>query len=339
MIQRIYIENNVRNHPRVNSILQKYSKARLISIERYTDVFNNRSQNFRLQKANPALILAKKHGRFVLPTPVGFGIGGTKNFYFSHMMNCIYDCRYCFLQGMYSSANYVLFINFEDFDSEIAHLIRDHPNEKLTFFSGYDCDSLALEKLSGFVSHILPIFRNHKTAILELRTKSVQIQPLHSVEPINNCVVAFSMMPNAMSLALDNKTPSIPKRLTAIKKLAGLGWKVGLRFDPLIYGENWKYHYQQLFDQVFTAIPTTSIHSVSYGPLRFPKSMYKKLFKLYPEETLLCVSLSETNGIVAYCSDIELEMANFCKEQFAKFISNHLVFQCTTEAQSMPRTH
>ena len=30
------------------------------------------------------------------------------------MYNCIYDCRYCFLQGMYSSANFVLFVNFEE---------------------------------------------------------------------------------------------------------------------------------------------------------------------------------------------------------------------------------
>ena len=87
------------------------------------------------------------------------------------MMNCIYDCRYCFLQGMYSSANYVLFVNFEDFESEIEHLIRIHPKDKITFFSGYDCDSLALENISGFVSHILPVFQNQESAVLELRTK------------------------------------------------------------------------------------------------------------------------------------------------------------------------
>ena len=333
MIDTIYLENSVRDHPRVKSILQKYSKTRLISIERYTDVFNNRSQNFRLQKLNPALILAKKYGRYVLPTPTGFGIGGTLNYYFAHMLNCIYDCRYCFLQGMYSSANYVLFVNFEDFDKEIENLIRIHSKDKLTFFSGYDCDSLALENLSGFVSHILPVFQKNESAVLELRTKSVQIRPLDSIEPINNCVIAFSLMPPAMSQALDHGTPPISSRLLAISKLAKMGWKIGLRFDPLIYGKNWKCHYQHLFDQVFTVIPSSSIHSVSYGPLRFPRSMYKKVSKLYPEEKLLAVSLCETNGTVSYRSDIELEMSNFCKERFTKFISNNLVFRCTAEAQ------
>ena len=31
------------------------------------------------------------------------------------MFNCIYDCDYCYLQGMYPSANIVVFVNHEDF--------------------------------------------------------------------------------------------------------------------------------------------------------------------------------------------------------------------------------
>ena len=116
MIETIYIEKNIIDHPRTKSILSKFKKARCIEIDRYSEIFNKRNQNFRTQKKNPALILAYKHDGFVLPTPEGFGIGGTKNYYFSHMYNCIYDCRYCFLQGMYSSANYVVFVNFEDFE-------------------------------------------------------------------------------------------------------------------------------------------------------------------------------------------------------------------------------
>lgn len=50
------------------------------------------------------------------------------------MFNCIYDCRYCFLQGMYSSANYVIFVNFEDFDKEIEEVIQDNKDKKITFF-------------------------------------------------------------------------------------------------------------------------------------------------------------------------------------------------------------
>jgi len=334
VIDTIYFEEEVRNHPRTQSLLDHFAKARHIPIERYGELFNKRSQNFRLQKLKPALILAKKHKGHVLPTPKGFGIGGTKNFYFAHMLNCLYDCRYCFLQGMYTSANYVLFVNYEDFDRALSKCIQQYPHDSITFFSGYDCDSLALENITGFAAHMLPVFKNFNSALLELRTKSVQTHPLESITPIDNCVIAYSLMPQIISKALDHKAPSIDRRLGAMVRLAKLGWKIGLRFDPLIYGINWKTHYKELFNLIFAAIPITSIHSVSYGPLRFPKAMFRKIVKLYPEEKLFAGALPEKDGLVAYKPEIEEEMADFCQRMFTKFISDTIVFQCTSEVQA-----
>ena len=110
----IYIENAIREHPRTLEVLDRFPRAEIIECERYGEVFNRASQNFRLQKPRPGLILAKKHGNLILPAPEGYSIGAADNYYFSHMLNCLYDCRYCFLQGMYRSANYVYFVNFED---------------------------------------------------------------------------------------------------------------------------------------------------------------------------------------------------------------------------------
>src|SRR5690242_7321922 len=118
----VYIENEIVNHPRTQRILQKIKPTHVIEYNHYKEVFNPKSQNFRIQKQEPALILAEKKGARVFQSPPGFGIGGQLNYYFSHMLNCLYDCRYCFLQGMYSSANYVVFVNFEDFMQDIQQL-------------------------------------------------------------------------------------------------------------------------------------------------------------------------------------------------------------------------
>ena len=115
MIDSIFIEQDVLDHPVSQKVINRLKNADVFEIERYQEMFNRRHQNFRIQKQKPALILAKKYDNFVLPAPSGFGIDAQKNYYFSHMYNCIYYCRYCFLQGMYSSANYVLFVNYEDF--------------------------------------------------------------------------------------------------------------------------------------------------------------------------------------------------------------------------------
>ena len=158
MIGTIYIEEAIAEHPRTEAILRRFPKAVGIPCERYGEVFNRKAQSFRLQKRKPALILAKKHGRKVLPTPESYGIGAKKNYYFSHMLNCLYDCRYCFLQGMYLSANYVVFVNFEEFEEEIDDALEEAAGEPVHFFSGYDCDSLAFDGVTGFCDHFLPFF-------------------------------------------------------------------------------------------------------------------------------------------------------------------------------------
>ena len=190
MIETIYIEEKIRNHPRTHFILSKFKKARCIEIDKYGEIFNKRNQNFRIQKSSPKLILAHKSSGLVLPAPEGFGIGNSKNFYFSHMYNCIYDCRYCFLQGMYSSANYVIFVNFDDFNAELEKVIEENKGTKITFFSGYDCDSLALESVTGFANHILKLFRKYTDVDLEFRTKSLQQIPFITSKPMKNIILA-----------------------------------------------------------------------------------------------------------------------------------------------------
>ncbi|NOR68381.1 MAG: DNA photolyase, partial [Methylomarinum sp.] len=235
MIHTLYIEENIRQHARTLEVCDRFPKARKVICERYGEVFNPKAQNFRLQKQQPALILAEKYKNFALPAPPGYNIGAKKNYYFSHMLNCLYDCRYCFLQGMYQSANYVFFVNFEDYQQEIQQICQASPNDPIHFFSGYDCDSLALEPMTGFAEQFLPFFADIPNAWLELRTKSTQIRSLLKTTPDPQTIVAFSLSPDEIATKVEDKAPTLARRLDALCKLQEQGWQIGLRFDPLIY--------------------------------------------------------------------------------------------------------
>jgi len=204
----------VRDSTRAKAIIARYPQARIVEIERYGDVFNAKHQNFKHQKNSPALILARKEGNRVLPTPPGYHIGGIHNYYFSHMLNCVYDCRYCFLQGMYQSANYVVFINVEEFFDDISSIDNEHA-EPVWFFSGYDCDSLALDPITGFVDDCLTFFRSQTKAHLELRTKSTQIRPLlkHAAIPIH-CSIAMTLSKSMGHFSIVSLRPLRCKRCT-----------------------------------------------------------------------------------------------------------------------------
>jgi len=323
----LYIEQAIMEHPRVQRILKQFPAAERIICQHYGEVFNSNAQNFRVQKKNPALILAQKTGNKVLKTPEGFGIGGQQNYYFSHLLNCIYDCRYCFLQGMYNSANYVLFVNYEDFMAEIAEQARASA-QPAYFFSGYDCDSLALEPVTHFLQEFLPFFDQHPNALLELRTKSANIRALLNYKAFDNCVVAFSFTPAVISQAVEHKVPALEKRIKALAKLADQGWKIGLRFDPLIYAHNFEEIYQELIKQIFSELESTAVHSVSIGPLRFPEKMFQKIVNLYPEEKLLAHPFEKRGNNRSYAATLEAEMKQCVTHCLKQYLDQAVIFEC-----------
>ena len=329
MIEQIFIEEDLVEHPRARAILQRFPDASVTTCARYGEIFNRKAQNFRLQKIRPALILAEKFSGHVLPSPPEYAIGGDLNYYFSHMLNCVYDCRYCFLQGMYRSAHYVVFVNYEDFFQAIADNIRAAGDASAHFFSGYDCDSLALDPVTGFVKEFLPLFRDHPQALLELRTKSTQIRSLLDQEPIPNCIVAYSFTPAEIADAIEHKAPPVSKRLQALQRLQARGWHIGLRFDPLIYQEGATEQYERLFAQVFNAVDTALLHSVSLGSFRLPKSFYRSVARLYPDEVLFASPLEETSeGMITYREEIRADLVSFCRDALLKYVPEDKFFPC-----------
>ncbi len=327
MIDTIYIEESVRDHSRTLKICNRYKDAKIIYCQQYSEIFNRKAQNFRIQKQNPALILARKFKNFVLEAPVSYGIGGNKNYYFSHMLNCLYDCRYCFLQGMYRSAYYVLFVNYEDFQDEIT-AITSKSGEETWFFTGYDCDSLALEPVTGFMEFFSPFFKKNTSAKFELRTKSTQISTLLSQAPLANCIVAFSLSPESVAKALEHRAPTLEKRINAIVKLQHAGWQIGLRFDPVIYTDEYKEVYSDFFRKVFSQIDALSLHSVSLGTFRLPETYFKNIRKIFPDELLFAGPLEKRSGMVSYEKQLESQLLEFCESGILNYISDEIYFPC-----------
>ena len=326
MIDTIYVEDELKENANAEDIIRRINPKNLILCESYKEVFNKKSQNFKLQKKKPSLILAKKKNNFLLEVPKKYTIGGEKNFYFSHMLNCIYDCRYCFLQGMFDSANYVLFVNYKDFLNEIKKKVIELKGSSIHFFSGYDCDSLALEPITNFMKYLINRIDQNSDILLELRTKSTQINFLTSQKVIKNILIAFTLSPNEVVENYEYKTANLEKRIRAIKLLQDIGWKVGLRFDPIIYSENYKKVYKKFFDLVFNSIDQDKVHSVTIGTLRMPSNFFKRLIKNYPNEHNLFSKTKQQGKLTTYNIDLNKKILSFCKEKIISYISENKLY-------------
>ena len=333
MYSTIYVESEIKQSSLTQSIINRFRSADIVECNRYTEVFNRKGQDFRLQKQHPSLILARKHSGHVLSTPQGYGVGGEHNYYFSIMLNCIYDCRYCFLQGMYRSAHHVIFVNYEDFAAAIQKTALKHSeDEAIWFFSGYDCDSLAMEPVAGFADYFIDSVCTKGNIWLELRTKSTQVRTLLNREVNPTVVVAFSFTPNEVSRTLEHKVSSVNKRIDAMSTLQQNGWSVGLRFDPLIFSPGYRTQYRQLFESIFSTLDDDLLHSVSIGVFRLPRHFYRTLERLYPDDRFLAQPFVRNNGQVSYPKFVEQEMKEWCLQELGQFISQDKVFVATTES-------
>lgn len=330
MYDTIYIEREVERHARAKAIAARFPEANIVRCDSYAEIFNRKKQDFRLQKANAALMLARKHGRHVLRAPDGYGFGGAHNYYFSTMLNCMYDCRYCFLQGMYRSAHHVVFVNYEDFADAIDEAVSKHaPDEEVWFYSGYDCDSLALEPVVEAAGYFVERLSARSNAVLELRTKSTQVRGLLGREAAPNVVVAFSLTPDEISRNLEHKVPNVRKRIEAMANLQEQGWKIGLRFDPLVYAKNFKEQYRSLFESLFDAVDALLVHSVSVGVFRLPKGFFRNMETLYPDDRFLSLPFELKNGMVSYPLTMENEMVQWCTTALERYVDKDRIYRAT----------
>lgn len=311
-----YVEKEVKDHFRTKKILEKFSKKRIVFIDKYTEIFNRNNQNYLLQKNHPSFILAKKRGTFVQRIKSESGLGSLHNFYFSPLLNCPFDCQYCFLKGLYRSAFYLFFVNIEEFQEEIGKTIFEFPDSY--FFSGYDADSLALDEITEINRPFINFFRDKK-GFLELRTKSINISSLLKTEPLKNLIVAYSLSPENLINAFEKKTPSLEMRIKALNELQNKGFLIGLRFDPLIYHENFQKSYRDFFQKVFSSLKTDTIHSVTIGTLRYPKSCFQNMQKNDPKNFLLAPLFENELGIFSYDRQKSGNLYAFCSDEISKY--------------------
>ena len=65
-IKNLYIEEEVLNDRRALKIEKKLKYENKITCNNYREIFNPKNQNFRIQKKEPSIILAKKKKNLIL---------------------------------------------------------------------------------------------------------------------------------------------------------------------------------------------------------------------------------------------------------------------------------
>jgi spore photoproduct lyase len=282
--------------------LTRLPDAKIVMIDNYKEVFNRKKQCFDIQKQSTKLILAVKRPPFLYPLSHQCQtFGEPYSMYTTPVINCPFDCSYCFLKGMYDSANIVVFVNTEDFFAEVKQAAAAPPRHasRLQLNISYDSDLMALEKLTGICSDWIRFTRTIPNLLVELRTKSGAFSQIRTESPVENFVLAWSLSPDAVVDKYETGTPRLKARLKAVALAARDGWPLRLCFDPVVPIENGLEQYRLLIRTVFETVPTDAVRNVSVGPLRMGDDHLKKVKKADPRCELFWKSADlETEALI-----------------------------------------
>ena len=313
------------SHPRTRAILAKFDGAHVVRIAHYKDIFCRRGQDAALQHQSQKLILAAKQGSLLYAgAPVCQDFGNSAFYYTSCVMNCIYDCGYCYLRGMYPSGNLVVFVNLEDIFAETERMLRQQP---LYLCVSYDTDLYALEHLTGYVAAWNAFVQKHPQLVVEVRTKCANRDLLKEMEPNRRLIFAFTLSPERIAARLERGTPSLKQRILCVKEAIERGFAVRLCFDPMLFVSDWRAQYGEMLAQIEDAIPMEKLLDVSVGSFRISQDYLKKMRKIAPGEPAVWFPYENKAGYYQCPQALLEEMEQFLTGRLKQTVGEDKIFR------------
>lgn len=320
----IYVEKDILDKDITKSILAKYQNSEVIEIDKYMDIFGRGHQDIVAQHKSQKLILARQTGEKVYR--------GSKNcqsfnhdyfYYTSNIMNCIFDCEYCYLKGMYPSANIVFFVNIEDTFEEIKEKLSRHP---VYVSVSYNTDLIAMEQIFGVVKQWEKFVKANDNLTVEVRTKCANIHEWDNLEPDKNMIYAFTISPAEVINRYEKKTPAFEQRLKCIKELLDRGFQIRLCYDPMIYCDEWEKAYSDMLKEISDAIDLNRILDFSIGSFRISQDYMKNMRRLNPDSAVAWFPYENINGVYQYPEKIKESMQDFLLKELLKYVPMEKIF-------------
>ncbi|MDP6499578.1 MAG: DNA photolyase [Candidatus Marinimicrobia bacterium] len=324
----IYVETGAKSYALANQCLTRFPKAEVVEVPDYKSIFNRPGQDFQTQKKSVKLILAVKKPPFIYKSTDILQDGGFKNFYYNTpILNCLYNCDYCFLQGMYPSANVVVFVNQEDMQSAVEMEMdkRPYPDDPLMLSISYNTDLLTFENILPMTRTWIKYAKTQPDLHLEVRTKSALFSAIQDIEYTQQVLLAWTLSPDKVVKGNEYDTPPLDRRISALKSAMAKGWKVRLCFDSVLVYPGWKVDYLKFLDLIKSEIDGDRIFDVTVGVFRMGQDYFQHIRKSKPESNIYYQPYENKDGVVTIPQVERKSVEEFIRKNLDGFISQERI--------------
>ncbi len=233
-----------------------------------------------LNRGKRILHLTRNRGRFLKNCPATREYRCCDYQVINIGMNCPLDCTYCILQAYLNNPWLSFFVNTDDMARELEPVLAQEEINRIG--TGEFTDSLVLDRITRLSPRLIELFRRHRHALLELKTKTVEIDNLLEIDPEGHCLVSWSLNAPDMVRTEELRTATIDQRLAAAARVAANGYHLGFHFDPVIFHPGWEEGYRETITRMFAAVPAEKIVWISVGAFRFLPELKKIASARFP---------------------------------------------------------
>ena len=323
-LNHIYVERAAAELPLTRSLLDRLRPTHITRIDDAQRFFKRPQQDFGRQKRMPHLIIARKTGSFLYEGSERVAsFGQERAVHYNDMLrNCLFDCDYCFLQGMHRSANILLNANIDDYVAAVDRYLQDHRGLYLSV--SYLTDLLGFERAFGLARRRGEVARDRSGLELELRTKSDGFSALGEVEPHPGVILTWSLSPDAVARRHEAGTAAFQQRVFDARRAADRGWRVRICFDPIIATENWRRHYGAAIRDLFRRVPAAAIEEISFGVFRMHPDFLDRILRFRSSESLE-TGVQREERVASYSEAMRDELFDFMREEIAGYLPSERI--------------
>lgn len=241
--------------------------------------------------------------------------------------SCGFDCSYCSIQSFYKD-------NTITFDKNFAKKLKNlqlDPNKTYHIGTGQSSDSLMWGNRAGVLEALLEFARTHPNVILELKSKSDNIDYLLQNDVPKNVLCTWSLNPQIIIDNEEKRTASLDERIQSAKALANKGVLVGFHFHPMVLFEGWQKAYTAIAQELIKNFSCSEVVLVSMGTLTFIKPVLKKIRLRAAQSKILQMPLIDASGKYSYPLSLKEEMFSTLYQAFSPWHEKVFFYMCMEE--------
>ena len=286
-----FIEEEFRDAPIARRVVERLLPH--LSVEYIADGREVAKPN--LLQADPfaagkrRLILMRRRSPFLMACPAGgaeFACCGYLVMVLAS--NCPMDCSYCFLQQyVANNPGFQVYSNYADAFDELQTLSHRAPGRHLRVGTGELADSLAFDSLTDLSLELVDFFARQRNLVLELKTKTDEIENLLRIDPKGQVMVSWTLSPPAVFSSSEHRAATPAQRIEAARRVAEAGYGVAFHLDPVIAYGGAERDYLDLLDDLFAAVAPSRIRFISIGGLRMSPELKAAARRRFPDDPML----------------------------------------------------